>query len=108
MPDGTPKHVDLGNKRLLSRANHADMNGPNITDIDNVIDSTIPLNSSIRVDRTGDFIMIPKKEIERLRFKQLSPKEHDGMLQLIRNIRKTLLVGKSLVKDLMIHTIEKD
>jgi hypothetical protein len=27
LPDGTPKHVDLGNRRLLDRRNHVETNG---------------------------------------------------------------------------------
>lgn len=54
LPDGTPKHVDLGNRRLLDRRNHVETNGTNFTDVENVFDYKVPYNNSIRKDKSGE------------------------------------------------------
>lgn len=65
LPDGTPKHVDLGNRRLLDRAKSAEMDSNNLADIDKVFDSEVP---NARISNNG--LEVPSNYASNMRFKQ--------------------------------------
>lgn len=111
LPDGTPKHVDLGNGKLMSRINHVNTDGANFADIDRVFDSEvpqIPQNQAIRFNPQGNELLIPRNMVQNFRFKQLDENGKIKMLKHLESVTLKLKNSKEMTLDVAKEILEAD